>query len=379
MDEKVLEIHKKHTGVLSIKNEIDISDGDDLALAYTPGIAYLSKLIQNQPEKAQEYTVSGKVIAVVTDGSAVLGLGNVGARGGLPIVEGKALIYKCFADVQAFPLCIKQKSVSEFIQTFQNIEYSFAGIHLEDIKAPECFEILTELKKCLDIPVYHDDQEGTAIVVLAGLINAAKLRNTHLRKLKVLINGVGASGLATAKLLKKAGITDMTLVDVNGVLTPDNCLNQFQKSFVEELNGHSTATELKEAIKGQEVFIGLSEGGVLDEGMIDMMADNPIIFALANPVPEIDPRIAKKAGAKIIGTGSSNYPNQINNVLAFPGLFKGLLKGSKKEVSESLQIKVAQTIADFVEEISVDHFIPSVFDEGLAEKIADVVSDFKED
>lgn len=378
MEEKVKQLHEAHTGVLSIKNELEVTNGEELALAYTPGVAGLSKLIEKDPKLARKYTVSGKVVAVITDGTAVLGLGNVGPQGGLPIVEGKALLYKGLAGVDAFPLCIKQGSIDEAVATIKNLELSFAGIHLEDIQAPACFEIEERLQKELEIPVYHDDQEGTAIVVLAGLINAAKLAGKELTELNVVINGIGASGLATAQLLFAVGITNLTLVDKVGVLTPDNCSNPYQQALVEEVNFKGNGQTLAEAIVGQDAFVGLSDANLVTSEMVETMSDNPIIFALANPVPEISPADAKKGGATLIGTGSSAHPNQINNVLAFPGLYRGLLQTDLVEVSLELQHEVAKAIAEKVSEPTAEKFMPSVFGDNVVDAVSEAIIKFSE-
>lgn len=379
MKDEVLKVHKEHTGVLSLKAEINVRDAKELSLAYTPGVAELSKEIEKQPELARDYTVSGKVIAVVTDGTAVLGLGNVGPQAGLPIVEGKALLYKSLADVDAFPICLKQTSIEQIVSTIENFELSFAGIHLEDIKAPECFEIEKQLQEKLSIPVYHDDQEGTAIVVLAGLINAAKLAGKELSELKVLVNGVGASGLATAQLLFEAGIKKITLVDINGVINKDGgSINEYQQELFAQINYDVQAKTLAEAIVDQDAFIGLSDANLVTAEMVKSMADDPIIFALANPVPEIYPEVAQEGGARIIGTGSSAYPNQINNILSFPGLFKGLLEADVKAVTLTLQEEVAKAIANQVEKPTAEKFVPGVFDKGVVEAVSTAVKKFKQ-
>lgn len=374
----VFEIHKKNIGVLSLKTTEEVHDNQDLAKMYTPGVAELSLMIEKDHDLARELTISGKLVAVVTDGTAVLGLGNVGDQAGLPIVEGKSLLYKTLADVDAIPLAIKQKSVDEIVDTIANLEHSFAGIHLEDISAPQCFEIEEKLQERVSIPVYHDDQEGTAIVVLAGLINAAKLADKPMSELKVLINGVGASGLATAELLFKVGVTHLTLVDKQGVLkVTDKTLNKYQRQLVEKLEENKNVTTLSEAIVEQDAFIGLSDGNVLTEKMVESMSSLAIVFALANPIPEINPELAKKAGAKLIATGSSKYPNQVNNILAFPGLFKGLLLSKAKKVDLDLQIEVANSLADLVTEASTEKFIPNVFDSGVVEAVTQAVLNYK--
>lgn len=375
MLDEVLKIHKKHTGVLNIETTEDVRNNQDLALIYTPGVAEISLMIKKDHDLAREFTISGKLVAVITDGSAVLGLGNVGSQAGLPIVEGKALLYKNLADVNAVPLAIEQKPVDEIVQTIENLQNSFSGIHLEDIAAPQCFEIEERLQELLEIPVYHDDQEGTAIVILAGLINAAKLQGTELKEMKILINGVGASGVATAKLLIAAGNSNITLVDLQGVLKADDqTINRYQRALLDEMTVDTlNMTTLEEAIVGQDAFIGLSASDVLTPEMIETMNDKPIIFALANPKPEIDPDLAKKHGVQLMATGSSKYPNQINNILAFPGLFKGLLRSKAKKVDLSLQLVVAQRLADMVQKPSAEKFIPNVFDGDVAEAVSESV------
>lgn len=379
MKDEVLKVHKEHTGVLSLKAEIAVRDAKELSLAYTPGVAELSKEIEKQPELARDYTISGKCIAVVTDGTAVLGLGDVGPQAGLPIVEGKSLLYKSLSGVDAFPICLKQSSIEQIVSTIQNLELSFAGIHLEDIKAPECFEIEKRLQETLSIPVYHDDQEGTAIVVLAGLINASKLAGKKLNELKVLINGVGASGLATAELLYAAGIKKITLVDIKGVINENGgSINKYQAALFEKINYKTPAKTLEEAIVDQDVFIGLSDANLVSAPMVKSMADDPIIFALANPVPEIQPEVAQEGGARIIATGSSAHPNQINNILAFPGLFKGLLEAKLKAVTLPMQAQVAEAIASLVANPTTEKFIPGVFDEGVVETVSEAVKKYKQ-
>lgn len=377
MEEEVLALHKKYTGVLSIHSDLSVLNSYDLSKAYTPGVAVLSKLIEKNHDLAREYTISGKLIAVVTDGSAVLGLGDIGSQAGLPIVEGKALLYKTFSEVDAVPLAVEQVGIDEFVATIKNMANSFAGIHLEDIQAPRCFEIEEKLQQQLDIPVYHDDQEGTAIVVLAGLLNAAKVVGKPFESLKVVINGVGASGVATAKLLAFAGIKSITLVDQQGVLKEgDQTLNPYQATLVQQLTCSTEGNSLAEAIVNQDVFIGLSVGSVLGKGMVETMNEDPIVFALANPIPEITPELAKEAGVRVMATGSSAYPNQINNILAFPGLFKGLLEAKGKKVDEALEYQVAKALADMVEQPTADKFIPGVFEPNVVENVKHAVINF---
>lgn len=376
--EEVLAIHQKNIGVLSLEATEAVLNHHDLAKMYTPGVAELSLMIAQNHELAREWTISGKLIAVITDGSAVLGLGNMGTQAGLPIVEGKALLYKNLAGVDAIPLALEQKSVDEMVQTIENLQNSFAGIHLEDISAPKCFEIDEKLQQRLNIPVYHDDQEGTAIVVLAGLINAAKIKGKPLNELRVVINGVGASGVATAKLCIQAGITHLTLVDRQGVLREeDPTLNPYQRALLRQVIKPSVENkDLATAVVNQDVFLGLSEADVLTPALIKSMNQDPIIFALANPKPEIEPALAQANGVRLLATGSSKYPNQVNNILAFPGLFKGLLAAKGRKVDVGLQMTVARSLAAMISEPTAEKFIPNVFDGGVVDTVFNAVLDY---
>ncbi|MDO4903661.1 MAG: malic enzyme-like NAD(P)-binding protein [Limosilactobacillus sp.] len=378
MDEdKLLALHSKHHGVLEIAPEFQVRNKKELGEAYTPGVAVISKLIERYPELKDKYTLSGKLVALVTDGSAVLGLGNIGPAGGLPVVEGKALLYKDLSGVNAIPLTVDQVSPDEVVSTLKNMQASFAGFHLEDIAAPRCFEIEEKLAKEVDIPVYHDDQEGTAIVVLAGLINAAKVADKKLEDLKVLINGVGASGVATARLLFAAGIHNITFVDIDGPVHADSQnYNHYQTDLVKQSSDQIAYASLDEAIKDRDVFIGLSDADVLTAEQVKMMAEDPIIFALANPRPEIDPQVAYEAGCGIMATGSSQYPNQVNNILAFPGLYKGLLETDLQKVDFGLEKAIAKGIASLVPQPSADRFVPGVFDDGVVDTVAQAVKDY---
>ncbi|MDK7783057.1 NADP-dependent malic enzyme [Enterococcus faecalis] len=378
MLEEVLAIHQKNIGVLSLEATEAVLNHHDLAKMYTPGVAELSLMIAQNHELAREWTISGKLIAVITDGSAVLGLGNMGTQAGLPIVEGKALFYKNLAGVDAIPLALEQKSVDEMVQTIENLQNSFAGIHLEDISAPKCFEIEEKLQQRLNIPVYHDDQEGTAIVVLAGLINAAKIKGKPLNELRVVINGVGASGVATAKLCIQAGITHLTLVDRQGVLREeDPTLNPYQRALLRQVIKPSVENkDLATAVVNQDVFLGLSEADVLTPALIKSMNQDPIIFALANPKPEIEPALAQANGVRLLATGSSKYPNQVNNILVFPGLFKGLLAAKGRKVDVGLQMTVARSLAAMISEPTVEKFIPNVFDGGVVDTVFNAVLDY---
>ncbi|HCT8115257.1 TPA: NADP-dependent malic enzyme [Enterococcus faecalis] len=378
MLEEVLAIHQKNIGVLSLEATEAVLNHHDLAKMYTPGVAELSLMIAQNHELAREWTISGKLIAVITDGSAVLGLGNMGTQAGLPIVEGKALLYKNLAGVDAIPLALEQKSVDEMVQTIENLQNSFAGIHLEDISAPKCFKIEEKLQQRLNIPVYHDDQEGTAIVVLAGLINAAKIKGKPLNELRVVINGVGASGVATAKLCIQAGITHLTLVDRQGVLREeDPTLNPYQRALLRQVIKPSVENkDLATAVVNQDVFLGLSEADVLTPALIKSMNQDPIIFALANPKPEIEPALAQANGVRLLATGSSKYPNQVNNILAFPGLFKGLLAAKGRKVDVGLQMTVARSLAAMISEPTAEKFIPNVFDGGVVDTVFNAVLDY---
>lgn len=373
-DKEILSMHAKNQGVLNIAPQFEVKNRKELGEAYTPGVAIISKLIERYPELKDKYTLSGKLVALVTDGSAVLGLGNIGPAGGLPVVEGKALLYKDLANVNALPLTVEQVPVNEFVATLKNMQESFAGFHLEDIKAPRCFEIEEKLSKVVNIPVYHDDQEGTAIVVLAGLINAARVVKKNLKDLKVIINGVGASGVATARLLFAAGIKNITFVDIDGPVHVDSQnYNHYQTDLVKQSADQTPYKNLSEAVKDRDVFIGLSDADVLTSEQVKTMAKNPIIFALANPKPEIDPQIAKDADAAVMATGSSQYPNQVNNILVFPGLYKGLLSADLNKVDFGLEKAIASALANMISNPTAEKIVPGVFDDGVVNTVAKAV------
>lgn len=361
-------------GLISINPNFDINNREQLSQIYTPGVSTICKEVEHHPNMVKTLTSVGNSIAVITDGTAVLGLGNIGTLAGYPIVEAKALVYKDLAGVNAIPLCVDQIGCNELIKTIKNISPSFSGIHLEDIKAPECFYIEEELKNTLNIPVYHDDQHGTAIAVLGALYNGAKVVNKDFSKLKVLILGAGASGIATAKLLLKAGIEDIILVDKNGALVSgDETLNAPQKEMAKITNKELKKGTLEEVIKGRDVFIGLSEGNLVTKEMVESMNEDPIIFALANPTPEIKPEIAKEAGAGVIATGGPSYPNQINNILVFPGLFKGLLEAKATDVTYDVMIAVGKKLASLVENPTAEKIIPGVFDGDIVKSVSETV------
>lgn len=376
-DKEILSMHAKNQGVLNIAPQFEVKNRKELGEAYTPGVAIISKLIERYPELKDKYTLSGKLVALVTDGSAVLGLGNIGPAGGLPVVEGKALLYKDLANVNALPLTVEQVPVNEFVATLKNMQESFAGFHLEDIKAPRCFEIEEKLSKVVTIPVYHDDQEGTAIVVLAGLINAARVVKKNLKDLKVIINGVGASGVATARLLFAAGIKNITFVDIDGPVHVDSQnYNHYQTDLVKQSADQTPYKNLSEAVKDRDVFIGLSDADVLTSEQVKTMAKNPIIFALANPKPEIDPQVAKDADAAVMATGSSQYPNQVNNILVFPGLYKGLLSTDLNKVDFGLEKAIASALANMISNPTAEKIVPGVFDDGVVNTVAKAVQHY---
>ena len=376
-DKEILSMHAKNQGVINIAPQFEVKNRKELGEAYTPGVAIISKLIERYPELKDKYTLSGKLVALVTDGSAVLGLGNIGPAGGLPVVEGKALLYKDLANVNALPLTVEQVPVDEFVATLKNMQESFAGFHLEDIKAPRCFEIEEKLSKVVNIPVYHDDQEGTAIVVLAGLINAARVVKKNLKDLKVIINGVGASGVATARLLFAAGIKNITFVDIDGPVHVDSQnYNHYQTDLVKQSADQTPYKNLSEAVKDRDVFIGLSDADVLTSEQVKTMAKNPIIFALANPKPEIDPQVAKDADAAVMATGSSQYPNQVNNILVFPGLYKGLLSADLNKVDFGLEKAIASALANMISNPTAEKIVPGVFDDGVVNTVAKAVQHY---
>ena len=376
-DKEILSMHAKNQGVLNIAPQFEVKNRKELGEAYTPGVAIISKLIERYPELKDKYTLSGKLVALVTDGSAVLGLGNIGPAGGLPVVEGKALLYKDLANVNALPLTVEQVPANEFVATLKNMQESFAGFHLEDIKAPRCFEIEEELSKVVNIPVYHDDQEGTAIVVLAGLINAARVVKKNLKDLKVIINGVGASGVATARLLFAAGIKNITFVDIDGPVHVDSQnYNHYQTDLVKQSADQTPYKNLSEAVKDRDVFIGLSDADVLTSEQVKTMAKNPIIFALANPKPEIDPQVAKDADVAVMATGSSQYPNQVNNILVFPGLYKGLLSTDLNKVDFGLEKAIASALANMISNPTAEKIVPGVFEDGVVNTVAKAVQHY---
>jgi len=369
-----LKIHKKNRGKLEIKSKVSVNNAEDLSVAYTPGVAAVSSLVAESPEKAYEYTIKGNTIAVVSDGSAVLGLGNIGPEGALPVMEGKAILFKEFANVDAIPIVLNTQDTEEIIETVKRISPTFAGINLEDISAPRCFDIEGRLKEELDIPVFHDDQHGTAIVVLAGLINSLKIVNKQKENLKVVVNGVGAAGTAIAKLLKLYGIRNIVTVDSKGVINKsrDN-LNLHKQNLLSYLDYEEASNTLKEALVGADVFIGVSLADLVTSEMVKSMSNDSIIFAMANPRPEIMPDVAKEAGARIIATGRSDFPNQINNVLAFPGIFRGAIDNRVSNITDEMKIEAAKAIAGLVSNPTDDEVIPSPFLKGVSTVVAESI------
>ncbi|MCI1946086.1 MAG: NAD-dependent malic enzyme [Clostridium luticellarii] len=371
-----LRLHKEKQGAIEVVGTMPLRNSDDLALAYTPGVTGPCLEIARDKEKVYDYTIKGKTVAVITNGTAVLGLGNIGPEAGLPVIEGKALLLKRFANIDAIPICVDSTDPDKVVNTVKNISPGFGGIHLEDIKSPECFYIEDRLKKELNIPVYHDDQHGTAVAVLAGLYNALKIVGKNIARVKIVINGAGASGIATAKLLSLAGAKNIVLCDINGALVKDDStLNKVQQKIAQVTNNKCEKGNLADIIKNADVFIGVSAGNVVTEQMIESMNKNAVVFALANPTPEISPDDAKAGGARIIATGRSDFPNQINNVLVFPGIFKGALEVRAKFINDEMKISAAKGLAGLVKdhELNENYIIPSVFDKGVCEAVAEAV------
>lgn len=375
--ERALKLHKDHRGKIATVCKVPIATREDLSLAYTPGVAEPCRDIAQHPDLVYDYTNKGNLVAVVTDGSAVLGLGNLGAAGAYPVMEGKAALFKTFADVDAVSICLDTQDPDTIINTVKLIAPSFGGINLEDISAPRCFYIEEALQKALDIPVFHDDQHGTAIVVLGGLINALRFVGKDIGEVKIVINGIGSAGAAVADILTLAGAQNLCLVGRHGILHPgglDN--NPKQESLAQRHNPHNEQGNLAHALKSAHVFIGVSVGDIVTWEMISAMAEGAIVFAMANPVPEIMPDQAQKGGAQVIGTGRSDFPNQINNVLAFPGIFRGALDVRAREINVAMKLAAAYAIADSVEQskLSADYIIPDVFDKRVAALVAQRVA-----
>ena len=354
--EKALKMHEEWHGKIETCAKSHVNSREDLAIAYTPGVAEPCKVIAKDPEAAYTYTMKSNTVAVVSDGSAVLGLGNIGALAAMPVMEGKAVLFKEFGGVNAVPICLDTQDTEEIIKTVVNIAPAFGGINLEDISAPRCFEIEERLKELLDIPVFHDDQHGTAIVVLAGIINAMKVTGKDKESSKVVVNGAGSAGVAITKLLLTYGFKHVTMCDINGILGKDSKdLNWMQEKMVEVTNLEQKTGKLADALKGADIFVGVSAPNIVTPEMVASMNKDAILFAMANPVPEIMPDIAKAAGAKVVGTGRSDFPNQVNNVVAFPGIFKGALEGRATAITEDMKLATAKAIAGLVPDEELNH------------------------
>lgn len=376
--EKALQLHEEWNGKFETTPKMDIATREDLALAYTPGVAEPCKVIAKDKEAAYKYTIKANTVAVVSDGSAVLGLGNIGAHAAMPVMEGKAVLFKAFGGVNAVPICLDTQDTEEIIKTVVNIAPAFGGINLEDISAPRCFEIESRLKELLDIPVFHDDQHGTAIVVLAGIINGLKVTGKTKEDCQVVVNGAGSAGVAITKLLLTYGFKHVTMCDKSGILSKrSEGLNWMQESMMDVTNLEHKTGSLADALKGADIFVGVSAPNIVTPEMVQSMNKDAIIFAMANPVPEIMPDVAKAAGAKVVGTGRSDFPNQVNNVIAFPGIFKGALEGRATQITEEMKLAAALAIANLVpeDEVSDVNILPEAFDERVADVVSQAVKD----
>lgn len=372
-NEKALKMHKQWNGKIETTAKSHVNSREDLAIAYTPGVAEPCKVIAEDKEAAYTYTIKANTIAVVSDGSAVLGLGNIGPHAAMPVMEGKAVLFKEFGGVNAVPLCLDTQDTEEIIKTIVNIAPAFGGINLEDISAPRCFEIEERLKELLDIPVFHDDQHGTAIVVLAGIINAMKVTGKDKETARVVVNGAGSAGVAITKLLLTYGFQNITMCDINGIISKDSPnLNWMQQRMATVTNLEGKTGNLADALKGADIFVGVSAPNIVTKEMVASMNKGSILFAMANPIPEIMPDLAKEAGAKVVGTGRSDFPNQVNNVVAFPGIFKGALEGRAAKITEEMKLATAKAIAGLVsdDELNENNILPEAFDP----RVADVVS-----
>ena len=376
--EKALQMHEQWNGKIETIAKSHVNSREDLAIAYTPGVAEPCKVIAQDPEAAYKYTIKSNTIAVVSDGSAVLGLGNIGAKAAMPVMEGKAVLFKEFGGVNAVPICLDTQDTEEIIRTVVNIAPAFGGINLEDISAPRCFEIEERLKELLDIPVFHDDQHGTAIVVLAGIINALKVTGKEKENCRVVVNGAGSAGVAITKLLLTYGFPNITMCDINGIIGKDSPnLNWMQEKMVEVTNLENKKGTLADALDGADIFVGVSAPNIVTKDMVASMNKDAILFAMANPVPEIMPDIAKEAGAKVVGTGRSDFPNQVNNVVAFPGIFKGALEGRATQITEEMKLATANAIAGLVadDELNENNILPEAFNPRVADVVSKAVKD----
>ena len=374
--EKALELHKEWKGKISTEAKCEVKTREDLALAYTPGVAEPCKVIHEDPKEAYTYTLKQNTIAVVSDGSAVLGLGNIGPEAAMPVMEGKAVLFKEFGGVNAFPICLKTQDVDEIVETVQRLEPTFGGINLEDISAPRCFEIDRRLKETMNIPVFHDDQHGTAIIVLAGVINSLKLTGKKKEDCRIVVNGSGAAGIAISKLLLRYGFRHLVICDSKGIISRDReNLNWIKKEMLEVTNLDNQNGTLADALVGADIFIGVSAPNSVTEEMVRSMNKDAILFAMANPVPEIMPDLAKAAGARIVGTGRSDFPNQVNNVLVFPGIFKGALEGKARQITEDMKLAAAEALAGIVsdEELNEEFILPEAFNPKVSEVVSAAV------
>ena len=375
-NEKALQMHEQWKGKIETVAKAKVNSREDLAIAYTPGVAEPCRVIAEDSDAVYKYTMKSNTIAVVSDGSAVLGLGNIGAYAALPVMEGKAVLFKEFGNVNAVPICLDTQDTEEIIKTVVNIAPAFGGINLEDISAPRCFEIEERLKELLDIPVFHDDQHGTAIVVLAGIINALKITGKEKENCKVVVNGAGSAGIAITKLLLTYGFKHITMCDINGMISKASPnLNWAQEKMTDVTNLEEKTGSLADALNGADIFIGVSAPNIVTKEMVQSMNKDAILFAMANPVPEIMPDLAKEAGARIIGTGRSDFPNQVNNVVAFPGIFKGALEGRATQITEEMKLAAANAIAGLVsdEELSDTNILPEAFDPRVADAVSNAV------
>ncbi|MDP1421447.1 malic enzyme-like NAD(P)-binding protein [Peribacillus simplex] len=376
--DQALRMHQEKQGKLEVKSKVEIQNAQDLSLAYSPGVAEPCKVIHEHPETVYDYTMKGNMVGVVTNGTAVLGLGNIGPAASLPVMEGKAILFKNFAGVDAFPITLDTTDTDKIVETVKLMAHTFGGINLEDIAAPQCFEIEERLKKEVDIPVFHDDQHGTAIVTVAGLVNALKIVNKTMKDLKIVLNGAGAAGIAITKLLYSYGVRDMIMCDTNGAIYEGRLqgMNKVKSEVASYTNVNKESGTLSDVIKGADVFIGVSAADALSQEMVKSMNDNAIIFAMANPNPEINPDAAKEAGAAVIGTGRSDFPNQVNNVLAFPGIFRGALDVRASDINEEMKKAAVEAIAGLIteEELNADYVIPGPFDPRVAPTVAESVA-----
>ncbi|MDP4106803.1 MAG: malic enzyme-like NAD(P)-binding protein, partial [Bacillota bacterium] len=372
--DEALKMHKEHRGKVGIYSKVSVNNANDLSLAYSPGVAEPCLEIYSDDSKVYDYTSKGNLVAVVSNGTAVLGLGNIGPKAAMPVMEGKAVLFKSFADVDAFPICLGTTDIDEIVKTVKLLEPTFGGVNLEDIAAPQCFEIEERLRKECDIPVFHDDQHGTAIVTAAGLLNALKLNNKKIEDIRVAVNGAGAAGVAIVKLLLRMGVKDVILCDTKGIIYEGRPvgMNPFKDEMAKITNREKKQGTLADALVGADVFVGVSAAGAVTQEMVRSMHRDPIIFAMANPVPEIMPNEAKEAGALVVGTGRSDFPNQVNNVLAFPGIFRGALDVQAKEINEEMKLAAVNAIAGLIaaEELNADYVIPDPFDPRVAAHVA---------